>query len=373
MKGCRVIVLGVLLAVSALMLPGPVSGSPSRWVLWDQYRNCCIQPDGRVVDHGRGDVTTSEGQAYALFFAIVDNDPVLFARLLRWTGDNLSRGNLSRHLPAWLWGRKKDGSWGVIDKNSATDADLWLSYDLIEAGILWHRPAYRRLGVRLARLAAKKEFADLPGLGPFPLGGRIGFHPTPDSWRTNPSYLPPFLIRFLATRLATPPWSGLPRKFSGMVASVSRCGFVPDWVQYVRGKGWRQDPVTGPLGSYDAIRVYLWEGMTSTRDPDGRYILSRLRGWRRKGEAGPTLYVNTRTCTAYGIPPAGFAAAYLPLAERLQPDKPGMRGIISPVLKGWGLKDYYDTNLVLFGTGYREGRFSFGRKGNLHVSWAVRG
>lgn len=370
MKGCRVIVLGVLLAVSVLILPGPVSGSPSRWVLWDQYRNCCIQPDGRVVDHGRGDVTTSEGQAYALFFAIVDNDPVLFARLLRWTGDNLSRGNLSRHLPAWLWGRKKDGSWGVIDKNSATDADLWLSYDLIEAGILWNRPAYGRLGVQLARLAAKKEFADLPGLGPFPLGGRIGFHPTPDSWRTNPSYLPPFLIRFLATRLAIPPWSGLPRKFSGMVASVSRCGFVPDWVQYVRGKGWRPDPVTGPLGSYDAIRVYLWDGMTSPRDPDGRYILSRLQGWSRKGKAGPTLYVNTRTCTAYGPPPAGFAAAYLPLAERLQP---GMRGIISPVLKEWGLKDYYDTNLVLFGTGYRERRFFFGRKGNLHVSWAVRG
>ena len=373
MKGCRWIVTGVLLALSVLVVPGPVSGGPSRWVLWDQYRNCCIQPDGRVVDHGRGDVTTSEGQAYALFFALVDNDPALFARLLRWTRDNLSRGDLSRHLPAWLWGREKDGRWGVIDKNPATDADLWLSYTLMEAGNLWNSGVYTRLGTQVASMIARREIVTLPGAGPFPLGGPKGFHPEKGVWRTHPSYLPPFLLRFMENRFGTAPWSGMPRRFSAMLSSVSKCGFAPDWVQYLRGKGWREDPVTGPLGSYDAIRVYLWDGLTSPRDPDARVVRSRLRGWIRKGYSVPTLYVNTKTCAAYGPPPAGFVAAYLPFAERVRSGV--TRRFVSGVLKKWDTKKtagYYDTNLALFGTGFREGRFSFDGRGRLHVLWMAR-
>ena len=57
---------------------------------WDHYRSCCIQPDGRVIDRSRQNVTTSEGEAYALFFALVQNDPALFSRLLSWTRNNLS-------------------------------------------------------------------------------------------------------------------------------------------------------------------------------------------------------------------------------------------------------------------------------------------
>ena len=162
--------------------------------LWDRYRTCCIQTDGRVVDRGRQNVTTSEGEAYALFFALVDNDPVLFSRLLRWTRDNLSRGDMSSHLPAWLWGERKNGKWSVLDENSATDADIWMCFDLMEAGRLWQRPEYVRLGERLSFLISRKDFARLPGFGPFPLGGERGFHPARTVWRTNPSYFPPFLL-----------------------------------------------------------------------------------------------------------------------------------------------------------------------------------
>ena len=337
---------------------------------WARYRSCCIQTDGRVIDRGRQDVTTSEGESYALFFALVQNDPILFARLLRWTKDNLFRGDLSHHLPAWLWGKKKDGRWGIIDANSATDADMWLSYDLIEAGRLWHRSKYIRLGERLALRIARREFADLPGFGPFPLGGDRGFHPKRTLWRTNPSYFPPFMLRFLSDRFGESPWAGLPRRFLTLVKSVSRCGFVPDWVVYERGKGWRRDPATGPLGSYDAIRVYLWTGMTSSRDPDMRSLSKRLRGWIRKKDIGPTRFVNTRTCSAYGKPPWGFEVAYLPFVRRQKTSsfRENYRTVrfIPPPENG---REYYDTNLFLFGSGFLEKRFAFDEKGRLIVPW----
>ncbi|MEK9939779.1 MAG: glycosyl hydrolase family 8, partial [Methylotenera sp.] len=79
-------------------------------------------------------MTTSEGQAYALFFALVANDQPQFERLLQWTQLNLAQGNLATNLPAWHWGQKADGSWGVIDGNSASDADIWIVYTLLEAG-----------------------------------------------------------------------------------------------------------------------------------------------------------------------------------------------------------------------------------------------
>ena len=341
---------------------------------WDRYRSCCIQPDGRVIDRSRQNVTTSEGEAYALFFALVQNDPALFSRLLSWTRNNLSRGDLSRHLPAWLWGREKNGKWGVIDDNSATDADIWLSYDLLEGGRLWHRPEYVRLGERLSLLISRKDFANLPGFGFFPLGGERGFHPDRMLWRTNPSYFPPFLMRFMEVRFGGIKWGGLPRRFLGLMQSVSPCGFVPDWVAYERGKGWRRDPVTGPIGSYDAIRVYLWAGMTSSRDPEEQALLSRLRGWVQKGIPWPTLFVNTKTCSAYGKFPPGFAVAYLPFVRRqgLSSFREAYRILISRL---WVKDDtdYYDTNLYLFGKGFLERRFAFDGKGRLIVAWVKDG
>ena len=91
--------------------------------------------------------TVSEGQAYAMMFALVANDRGTFDRVLAWTTNNLARGDLSQHLPAWLWGKHKDESkgYGVLDPNAATDADVWMAYALLEASRLWSEPRYLAL------------------------------------------------------------------------------------------------------------------------------------------------------------------------------------------------------------------------------------
>src|SRR5204863_241896 len=81
----------------------------------------------------------------------------LFQRVLRWTEQNLAQGDLRTTLPAWHWGKRRDGSWGVVDRNPASDADLWLAFDLLEAGRLWSEPRYTALGQRvLANVAARE-------------------------------------------------------------------------------------------------------------------------------------------------------------------------------------------------------------------------
>src|ERR1700744_2342256 len=92
-------------ALLAGMSPLPAAGL-STWPFWDHYAAHFISPEGRVIDPDRNKMTTSEGQSYALFFALVANDRPAFEKLLSWTEDNLAQGDLAKNLPAWSWGQK---------------------------------------------------------------------------------------------------------------------------------------------------------------------------------------------------------------------------------------------------------------------------
>ena len=121
----------LVLALSLAM--GMMSAAQADWPMWQQFKAVGME-DGRVVDYSDARaVTTSEGQSYAMFFALVDNDRETFEDMLKWTENNLSYGDITKNFAAWLWG--KDGSeWTILDSNNAVDSDMWLAYCLLEAG-----------------------------------------------------------------------------------------------------------------------------------------------------------------------------------------------------------------------------------------------
>ena len=133
----------LVLALSLAM--GMMSAAQADWPMWQQFKAVGME-DGRVVDYSDARaVTTSEGQSYAMFFALVDNDRETFEDMLKWTENNLSYGDITKNFAAWLWG--KDGSeWTILDTNNAVDSDMWIAYCLLEAGRLWDRPDYTEKG-----------------------------------------------------------------------------------------------------------------------------------------------------------------------------------------------------------------------------------
>src|ERR1700720_885273 len=153
--------IAVLAVISFVLGSGPAT-QPS-WPLWTRYVEHFVQRDGRVVDHDRDELTTSEGQSYAMFFALVANDPASFDLVYQWSAAHLANGSVARNLPAWSWGRRPDGTWGIKDSNSASDADMWMAYDLIQAGRLWKRPDYTSAGEILLKLIASKEVLQVHG------------------------------------------------------------------------------------------------------------------------------------------------------------------------------------------------------------------
>jgi endoglucanase len=349
------------------------------WPHWTRYVETFVSPDGRVIDRTSNDRTTSEGQSYALFFAVVANDRALFDKLLSWTEENLAQGDLGKQLPSWTWGKRKDGSWGVQDGNAASDADLWIAYALLEGGRLWNEPRYTQLARALLTNVVRREVIELPGLGPMLLPGPAGFAVEKGrAFRLNPSYLPPQLLRRFASARMPGPWPAVLESTTRMLRETAPKGAVADWVLYRARRGFAPDTLHGRTGSYDAIRTYLWIGMLPDGDPLRRELDANagalLRALAETGRVPER--IDVRSLRAEGHAPVGFAAALLPLARSRGDTQLALA--LEDRIAGASRNDlfgdpptYYDQNLVLFGRGFVEGRYRFGTDGGLIPAWGT--
>jgi endo-1,4-beta-D-glucanase Y len=405
-----------LLVPFLFLLGGTAGCRQGPWTLWNSYASHFLDGQGRVIDPQGGDRTTSEGQSYALFFALVNNDPVRFDQVLKWTQANLAQGDLGTHLPAWLWGKSKQGEWKALDANSAADSDVWIAYSLVEAGRLWNKPAYANLGRQMMGLVARQEVAELPGFGMMLMPGPTALFEHKGTWTVNPSYVPPFIFERFSAIQPSGPWDAIAMNIPKLLRQSARHGFAMDWTDYVPSDGFypaaspgagqpaptepqkseppksdqkkaepaaepaaepRPDP-PAPVGSYDAIRVYLWTGMLSEGQTRTDMIgaLSGMGSYVGNHGAPP------EKVSDQGIPlekdgPVGFSAALLPYL-RAFPDagrsaaqqRIRVSAQLDPASGLYGKNPtYYDQNLVLFATGFLDERFRFGPRGELKVEW----
>ncbi len=159
-----------------------------------------------------------------------------------------------------------------------------------------------------------------------------------------------------------------------------------DWVEAGAGVQPSETPVqlaagikgAPAVGSYDAIRVYLWLGLADRSTPALGDLLGDLYGMTAliKNQPVPPARVDSNGKVVDPNGPVGFSAALAPFllanglkAEaRAQMDRVAAGRDATTGLYGQGAH-YYDQNLVLFGTGWMEERFRFDREGRLKVAW----
>lgn len=366
---------GILL--TGLLLSLSVNAAPARcmpWPAWENYRSRFISGDGRVIDHGSlSNITTSEGQAYSMFFAVVANDRSRFDLLLKWTMNNLARGSLANSLPAWQWGKRNDGSWGVMDDNAASDADLWMAYALGEAGRLWKDQSYSDLSRALALRIINEETVTLDRLGRILLPGPRSFQLPDDVYRLNPSYYPIQIMRRIAALNPDTEWDQIVTASINALLRSGEHGYSPDWVLYKNKVGFMPDNEKKALGSYDAIRVYLWAGMLSENDPARAALMKRFHPMIEHivQNGIPPLEINTQDGATKGYGPVGFSSALLPFLaahnQRSLLEQQRLRVINAQPLERWD--NYYEQVLTLFGVGWLEKRYRFDKEGKLLPNW----
>ena len=353
------------------MPAGAVSTKCAGWPDWMTFREKFIQADGRVVDFSANGHSTSEGQAYAMFFALVANDRQTFDRLLTWTRANLAQGDLTARLMAWKWGRRADDSWGVLDSNAAGDADLWLAYVLFQAARRWPDSSLRATAELIQARIEKELVVNVDGVGPVLLPGPQGFALKSGGWQLNPSYLPLPVLRGLATEVPSAVWASLVATTVMMIESVTPKFLVPDWVAVRPGRGFMLDPEMGYGGAYEAIRVYLWAAMIPTEDPMRSRLLARLRGMATllEREPVPPARVDANSGRSEGSGPGGFSVALLPFLDVAGAKSAARQQRLRITAMGGVPAVYYEQALGLFALGWMDQRFRFGPDGRL--DWGV--
>lgn len=335
---------------------------------WAEFCEANLDASGRVIDASdERMITTSEGQSYALFFALVAGDRKAYARILSWTERNLCAGDITARLPAWLWGRlprdrkHPEERWGVLDGNNATDADMWIAYSLMEAARLWGVPEYAQKAsailAMLSRLVRRIE-----RLGPVLLPGASGFENAAGMRTVNPSYMPTFLLRRFAD--ADPFWAPVAAACNRLLVRCSANGYAPDWATF-NADGLHMLGEKD-VGSFDAIRVYLWLGMLSRQDSSRDQLVRQFYPMVRRTQTQGyvPLKVNMATLAATGEGPIGFSACMLQLLTDVK-----WADLIRMKMRSTLMRPqtYYQNCLIMFAQGFDDGAFSFGVNGELRL------
>jgi endoglucanase len=165
------------------------------------------------------------------------------------------------------------------------------------------------LTVLVPKRVAAEEVIQISGFGAALLPGAKGFH-NGDVYRLNASCLPLQLFIQLGQELPEGPWQQVATQIPDILRGSSPNGFASDWAEFKPGKGL----TPASLGSYDAIRVYLWAGMLdpATRDVDA--VLKALPGMAGylHANAIPPSQVKPDGTVVNAKSPVGFSAALLP-------------------------------------------------------------
>jgi len=228
--------------------------------LWAAYKARFITEQGRVVDFANGAISHSEGQGYAMLFAVAANDRIAFDRLWGWTRANLMVRD--DQLLAWRW--EPNARPAVADMNDAADGDILVAWALIEAAEFWKDESYRVAARRIAVEVGRKLLLLGGKDGPLLLPAVAGFarEDRADGPVINLSYWIFPAFQRLPDVAPEVDWSGLIH--SGLrelkAARFGPASLPSDWIS-------ARDNKTAPADgfprvfSYNAIRIPLYMAM----------------------------------------------------------------------------------------------------------------
>lgn len=241
----------------------PLGGALRTPALWHDYKARFISQAGRVIDTGNGMISHSEGQGYAMLFAVAANDRETFDRLWGWTRANLMVRD--DQLIAWRWepGQRP----AIADMNNATDGDILVAWALAEAAEHWAELSYRISGRRIAVEIGRKTVLFKTANGALLLPAVQGFsaQDRQDGPVINLSYYVFPAFARLKIVAAEYDWPGLIQTGLDLLKSAAENGsrLPPDWMS-VRERQVRPADGFAPYFAYNAIRVPLymaWAGI----------------------------------------------------------------------------------------------------------------
>jgi endoglucanase len=171
------------------------------------------------------------------------------------------------------------------------------------------------------------------------------------------------------------PWETIWQGYLRAAPTIYAAGVAPDLYVVSASGAITQDTERTPAGSYDAIRVYLWAGMSGEQSRDLVRLLKPFAAIvETLGTPPENVDPATGTVLKADYSPIGFTGAVLPFLSALHEDgvlgKQVARLKVDAVRARLGAAtNYYDQALVLFGHGWLDNWYRFDDQGRLDAQW----
>jgi endoglucanase len=329
--------------------------------LWVTYKEKYVQNDGRTVDKGNNLITTSEGQSYTMLQAIMVNDKETFDNAWKWTQSNLQLREDDR-LFAWKWAEKEDGSWGITDPNTASDADQDIALALILAYYRWDNPDH----LAEARLILNDIWeTEVSIVNDIPYVTAGNWADEGNTLTLNPSYFTFYSYPAFARVDPLHPWEKVKDSSYDVIEKlISNNKLPPDWVELNKTTG-ELTPISFndqdlPAFSHDAIRVpyRVAADWVFYKDPRAKAYLDKLDALETEWEVRKTLVdsyaldgtprSNSENLAVYGSLLPFFSIVDKTAANEILDQKIGV--LFNPDTGDFRKElGYYSSNLAWFG------------------------
>lgn len=340
-------------------------------VSWDWYKKRFVN-EGRTLDFSSDQKTTSEGQSYSLLRAVWINDQEIFDKVLTWTFDHLKLPD--KNLFAWLYGRKTDGTFGIKDESTATDADQDIALSLLLAYKKWGNPDYLELAKDIIKDIWQYETSEIGGKR-YVVAGDWVLKTKNTFYIINPSYLSPYAYRLFVQVNKDHDWNGLVETSYQILdqCSLSTLGpkesadIPPDWCALDKDGQITSAAQIYPNASdysYDALRV-LWRIALDYqwfKEQKAIAFLEKMKFWLNEWSQNQKIYASythegkakekTESLANYGAQLALFSIVDRNIARQIYDKKILPYFQLDQENAYWGEKNnYYDQNWVWFGLG----------------------
>ncbi len=232
---------------------------------WNYYKKSFISESGRVVDPANN-LTTTEGQSYALLRAVWEDDQTTFDRVLSWTQKNLQHSK--DNLFSWVYGEDENKSLGVLDSNNATDGDIDTAFALAMAYKKWNLSRYLTISKEVITDIYQTSVVGIGDLDYLRSSQKIE---KDNKYLINPSYFSPAQYRVFAEIDPAHNWNKLATDSYKILNKIPTTeGFAdtalpPNWflVNKLTGEITSAKSVVSKSDdySYDAFRVFWRLGL----------------------------------------------------------------------------------------------------------------
>jgi len=252
---------------------------------WETYKSRFVQPDGRVVDTGNGNISHTEGQGFAMLMAASLDDRQTFDKLWQWTRATLK--NKDNGLFYWRYNPVAPDP--VADKNDATDGDMMIAWALLRAQKQWRDNSYGMASDEITRALLKHTVISyagyrvmLPGAHGFNLNTHINL---------NPSYFIFPAWQAFADRSHLVVWRDLQRDGKKLIGKMGwgNAQLPTDWVALSADGKMKPADEWKPRMSYDAIRIPLY---IRWQEPDSPLLAPWKAWWQHYQRAQTPAWVN---------------------------------------------------------------------------------